>query len=92
MENWFLLLTLFFPRLTLLFTWLAGGIPANSTPFFADFIGTWFVPNFLIALWAWESPHVHPVWVVIHVGVGIGRLIREYNYQKRGLDWKAKKN
>ena len=37
MENWFLLLTLFFPRLTLLFTWLAGGIPANSTPFFADY-------------------------------------------------------
>jgi hypothetical protein len=29
---------------------------------------------------------------VIHVGVGIGRLIREYNYQNRVRAQQAKKN
>ena len=94
MADWFLLLTLLFPRLTLLLAWLTGGIPQNSTPFFADVIGTWMVPNFLIAYWIWETPGVHPVWMVMHLAVGLWRLVKEREkvYQVKDNRQKTDKN
>jgi hypothetical protein len=72
MTTMFLVLSLFFPRLTLLCYWLFGDMPPNSTPFIADVLGAVFVPNLLVAYWAWESK-VHFMWVVVHVVFALTR-------------------
>ena len=48
---WFLLMSLFLPRFTLLFWWLCGNLPYNTTPFIADLFASIFVPRILILVW-----------------------------------------
>ena len=75
MSTFFLVCALFFPRLTLLITWLFGNMPANDTPLAADVIGAIFVPRFLIAWWAYNL-NEHTAWVVLFVLFGIVELLK----------------
>ena len=75
MTTAFLLISLFFPRLTLLWYWLnAGWMPLNTTPFALDVFLSLFWPNFLIAYWCYENG-VHPMWVVAHIIMGVAKLV-----------------
>lgn len=74
MSTWFLILCLFFPRLTLFFSWATGGIPANDTPFWADVIMSIFLPRFLVAYWA-SCLNVHVIWVLLLILFGVAELL-----------------
>jgi len=62
---WFLLLSLFLPRVSLLFWWLNGNLPYNTTPLVADFFGAVFVPRILILVYIHQNQGVSE-WFWIH--------------------------
>jgi len=62
---WFLLLSLFCPRLVLFFWWLAGNLPHNTTPFIADLFASILVPRILILVWIYQTAGICP-WFWIH--------------------------
>lgn len=74
MSDWFLIGGLFFPRLTLVVSYLDGSIPANDSPFMLDLIATMCWPRFLIAYWAYHTPGVNQMWVVALIAAGLGEL------------------
>lgn len=49
--TWFLVLTLFFPRIGLLIAWNTGDIPFNTIPFWGDFFMAVFIPRILILIY-----------------------------------------
>lgn len=49
--TWFLVLTLFLPRLGLLIAYCTGAIPTNTIPFWGDFFMTLFIPRILILIY-----------------------------------------
>jgi hypothetical protein len=70
MENdisiWFLLLSLFFPRLVLLFSWLSNNLPYNTTPFWADLMCSIFLPRILVLVYIYDIQGSSP-WFFIHL-------------------------
>ena len=66
MSNLFLLLCLFFPRLTLLSTHLFGTMPANDTPYAIDVLMAIFFPRVLVAYWGQELG-IHIGWIFMLV-------------------------
>lgn len=73
MTTSFLVFSLLFPRLTLLWCYLTSGIPINSTPVAVDVVGSIFVPRFLIAFWTYEA-HTHIAWTLLFVLFGLAEL------------------
>jgi hypothetical protein len=51
METWFLVLSLFFPRLALLIAWANNQIPPNSIPFVGEFFMTLLIPRILMLIY-----------------------------------------
>jgi hypothetical protein len=49
--TWFLILSLFLPRLALIIAWCTSGVPANTIPFWGDFFMTLFLPRILILIY-----------------------------------------
>jgi len=67
---WFLLLSLFVPRIVLFFWWVTGNLPVNTTPFIADLFASIFVPRILIMVWIYQS--MGPcAWFWVHLVVAI---------------------
>ena len=64
--TWFLVLTLFFPRIGLLIAWFSGNIPTNTIPFWGDFFMAVFIPRILILIYiitnmgfaGWAAAHL----------------------------------
>lgn len=64
--TWFLVLTLFLPRLGLLIAYCNGTIPVNTIPFWGDFFMAVFIPRILILIYiitnmgfgAWAIAHL----------------------------------
>ncbi len=52
MTTWFIVLALFFPRITLLVCWFTGDMPANDTSFALDVFAAIFAPRLLMSWWA----------------------------------------
>lgn len=50
-EVWFLVLSLFLPRISLLIAYLSGQIPPNTIPFIGDLIMTILIPRVLILIY-----------------------------------------
>ena len=73
MGSLFLFFAFFFPRATLLLTWLFGTIPANDTPFVVDVIGAIFAPRLLVAWWAY-CLNLHPLLIILFVIGGVFEL------------------
>lgn len=82
--TWFLLLSLLFPRITLLFWWLAGNLPYNTTPFVGDVFASIFVPRILILVWIYGLQGFSG-WFWIHFAVMIfvwGASILRFTFRK----------
>jgi len=73
MTSIFIGLSLFFPRLTLLFYWLENNIPANDTPLIVDLIGAIFAPHLLVAWWMYVLG-LHPLLIGFFVIAGLLEL------------------
>lgn len=59
----FLLISLFFPTITLIVAWMSNSIPLNNVPFFFDFIGAIIFPRLLI------------IYYIIYAELGFGWFI-----------------
>ena len=70
MENdigiWFLLLSLFLPRVVLFFWWLTGNLPFNTTPLVADVLCAVLLPRILILVYIHGLQGLSP-WFWIHI-------------------------
>lgn len=67
MNTYFLILTIFFPRLTLLVSYMSGLIPANIVPFWGDVVMGVFVPRVLVLIYIYHSLGIHSGWFWLHV-------------------------
>ena len=55
MSELFLVASLFFPRISLFFAYINGGIPLNPVPFWADFFLAVFVPRVLTLIYIYVT-------------------------------------
>lgn len=82
MTSSFLIWALFFPRLTLLFTYFLGHMPPNDTPLALDVAGACLAPRLLVGYWAYTN-HAHPLWIALFVICGVGELFGGLSTAKR---------
>ena len=67
MDNLFLTLTLFFPRLTLLVYYLKGWMPLNDVPFWGDVLMGVFVPRVLVLVYIYQNLGTGSAWFWVHL-------------------------
>ena len=63
---WFLLVSLFVPRVVLFFWWITGNLPLNTTPLVADVLCSVLVPRILILVYIHSLQGLSP-WFWIHL-------------------------
>jgi len=68
--TWFLVLSLFVPRITLLIAYLSHGIPPNNIPFIGDLLLAAFLPRALVVIYIYENLGAGP-WFWVHLAVAI---------------------
>ena len=71
MDIYFLLFSLFFPRITLVVYLLEGWYPHNTVPDWADLLLGVFVPRILILLYIYQNMGYNNIWFVAHLVVMI---------------------
>lgn len=67
MDSYFLFWTLFFPRLTLLYCYAMGVMPANAMPFWGDVVMSVFVPRVLVLIYIFTNLGAESGWFWAHV-------------------------
>jgi len=73
-ETWFLILTLFFPRIGLLIAYYNGCIPPNTIPFWGDFFMAIFIPRILTIMYIIMNLGMGP-WAIAHILMFISCII-----------------
>lgn len=71
MDIYFLIFSLFFPRITLLVSLFLGQYPQNSVPFVADILLGVFIPRALVLIYIYQNMGYENVWFVAHLVVMI---------------------
>ncbi len=67
---WFLVLSLFVPRITLLIAYLTHGIPVNNIPFLGDLALAVILPRALVVIYIYENLGLSP-WFWVHLIMAI---------------------
>jgi len=62
----FLFFSLFFPRISLLLAYMAGGMPSNDVPLFIDVVSALFIPRLLIIYYIWFA-ELGAGWMAAHI-------------------------
>ena len=71
-ETFFLIMTLFIPRITLLAYFMMKNIPFNTIPFAGDVILTVFVPRLLVLIYIYQNlDGINNGWFWLHLVVAI---------------------
>jgi hypothetical protein len=71
MENIFLVLSLFVPRISLILFYLINSIPYNHVPLIGDALLTIFLPRALILIYIVENYGTESPWFWIHLIVAV---------------------
>lgn len=71
MDLYFLLFSLFFPRIVLILYFLQDWYPANSVPAWADVLLGAFVPRILILIYIYQNMGYNNIWFAAHLIVMI---------------------
>lgn len=71
MDIYFLLLSLFFPRIVLIAYFLLERFPHNSVPFIGEVLLGIFIPRILILIFIYQNLGANNVWFVTHLVVMI---------------------
>jgi hypothetical protein len=71
--TWFLLLSLFFPRITLLIAYFTNSIPANNIPFIGDLFMAILVPRVLVLLYIFTNLGFGG-WFIVHLLFLLGAM------------------
>ncbi len=69
MDFYFLLFSLFFPRIVLLVYFLMERFPNNTLPLWADAVLGVFVPRILILIFIYQNMGTNNIWFVAHIVV-----------------------
>jgi len=67
MDFYFLLFTLFFPRITMIVYLVQGWFPANSVPQIADLLLGAFVPRILVLIYIYQNMGYENIWFAAHL-------------------------
>lgn len=67
MDFYFLLFSLFFPRIVLLVYFLMERFPVNTLPFWADVVLGLFVPRILILIFIYQNMGIDNIWFIAHL-------------------------
>lgn len=71
MDFYFLLFSLFFPRIVMVFYFLEGWFPANSVPQWTDILLGIVAPRVLILIYIYENMGYNNIWFAAHLAVMI---------------------
>jgi hypothetical protein len=71
MDFYFLLFSLFFPRITLVVSFLQHWYPHNTVPFLGDVLLGVFIPRILILIYIYQNMGYDNIWFVAHLVVMI---------------------
>lgn len=89
MDFYFLLFSLFFPRVVMLVYLFQGAYPANTVPTWADILLGVFAPRVLILIYIFQNMGYDNIWFAAHLVVmllayfgGGGETIRRRNRSK----------
>lgn len=69
MDFYFLLFSLFFPRIVMVVYLLRDAFPANTVPFIADILLGVFVPRVLILIYIYQNMGYENIWFAAHLFV-----------------------
>ncbi|MBI5402711.1 MAG: hypothetical protein HY959_04885 [Ignavibacteriae bacterium] len=89
MENIFLVLSLFIPRITLVIFFFMHSIPFNNVPLIGDFLLAVFLPRVLILIYVVENYGVESPWFWIHLVMAVlvyifgGRKVSKRRMRKK---------
>lgn len=89
MDIYFLILSLFFPRIVLLIYLFQDWYPKNTVPIWADILLGVFMPRVLILIYIYQNMGADNVWFVAHLVVmiltyfGGGRETRRRRRRRR---------
>jgi hypothetical protein len=88
-DIYFLIFSLFFPRIVLLVYLVQGSYPANAVPQWADILLGVLMPRVLILIYIYQNMGVDNVWFIAHLVVliltyfGGGRETRRRRRRRR---------
>ncbi len=71
MDFYFLLFSLFFPRIVMIVYWFQGWFPDNTVPQIFDLLLGTFVPRILILIYIYQNLGYENVWFAAHLVVMI---------------------
>ncbi len=71
MDIYFLIFSLFFPRIVLLVYFVQDWYPKNTVPFLADVLLGVFVPRVLILIYIYQNMGYENIWFAAHLIVMI---------------------
>lgn len=71
MDIYFLLLSLFFPRVVLIAYFLLERFPSNHVPQLASLVLGVFIPRVLILIYIYQNMGANNVWFIAHLAVMI---------------------
>ncbi len=85
MDNTFLILSLFIPRITLVIYYYFHSIPANNVPFIGDVLLSVFLPRVLILIYIADNLGTTSYWFWIHLVIAI--FVYFYSGKKARKKW-----
>lgn len=71
MDFYFLLFSLFFPRITMIVYLVQGWFPANTVPDILDVVLGVFVPRILILIYIYQNMGYENIWFAAHLVVAL---------------------
>lgn len=71
MDFYFLLFSLFFPRITLIVYFFQHWYPANNVPQWADILLGLFMPRILILIYIYQNMGYENVWFFAHLAAAL---------------------
>jgi NhaP-type Na+/H+ or K+/H+ antiporter len=89
MDFYFLLFSLFFPRITMLVYFFQNWYPNNTVPFIGDLLLGVFIPRVLILIYIYQNMGYENIWFAAHLIVLILTYFGGGSETKRRY-WKRK--
>ena len=89
MDFYFLLFSLFFPRITMLVYLVQNWFPANTVPLWGDILLGVFLPRILILIYIYQNMGVENIWFIVHLIVLLLTYFGSGNHTKSRF-WKRK--
>ncbi len=88
MDFYFLLFSLFFPRITLLAYFLMERFPQNTFPLWLDAVMGLFIPRILILIFIYQSMGANNIWFIAHL---VALILTYFTGGHRTRRWRSQR-